>query len=250
MKVLLIEDEARAAQRLEKLILDINKDIQVLDQLDSIETTVDWLQKHPTPDLIFMDIHLADGAAFEIFKRVEITAPIIFTTAYDQYAIQAFQVNAIDYLLKPIKKEALQKAIEKYQSLQKAPTTDYSELLLQLQSQQQSNTKRFLVRIGRNLKAVNLEDAAYFLTENKITFLISKDGKKYAIDFSLEKLEEDLDPKQFFRVNRQFIVRADAITKMNIVSKSRVKLYLHPCDYETIVSTERSGNFKRWLTGD
>jgi two-component system LytT family response regulator len=249
MNILIIEDEPRAAQRLQKLVQALDPSVQVLEQLDSIESTVNWIQKHPSPDLIFMDIHLADGAAFEIFNQVKIDRPIIFTTAYDQYAIQAFQVNTIDYLLKPIKKEALKNALLKFQSLRSPAPVDYTALLQQLQSHTPP-PKRFLVRTGRSLKAIDLQESTYFFTENKITYLVANDSKKYAIDYSLEKLEDELDPQYFFRVNRQCIVRAEAISKMVVVSKSRVKIYLAPGNYETIVSTERSGNFKRWLTGD
>ena len=249
MKVIIVEDEPRAAQRLEKLILEIDDSIQVLAQLDSVESVVEWLNENEIPELFFMDIHLADGSAFEIFNQVKIAQPIIFTTAYDEYAIQAFKVNAIDYILKPIKKDELQTALNKYKSLQSKPSFDYSELVKQIQKETPQKLKRFLIRVGQTLKTVEVNDVAYFYTEDKITFLISNEGKRYPIDFSLEKLEEDLDSEIFFRINRQFIVRVSAITKMVTVSKSRVKLYLEPCSIETIVSTERSGKFKKWLVG-
>lgn len=250
MKVLIVEDEPRAAQRLENLILEMDNSVLVLEQLDSVESVIDWFASNDAPDLLFMDIHLADGSAFEIFNQINISHPIIFTTAYDQYAIQAFKVNAIDYLLKPIKKEELKNAMEKYKSAQQTTSFDYAELAKHLQKEKSQRLKRFLIRVGQNLKTVEIDNVAYFYTENKITFLISKEGKRYPIDFSLEKLEEELDETIFFRINRQFIVRVSSITKMVTVSKSRVKLYLEPCATETIVSTERSGKFKKWLVGE
>ena len=250
MKVLIVEDEPRAAQRLEKLILETDNSIQVLAQLDSVESVVEWYTSNEAPDLFFMDIHLADGSAFEIFNHIKISQPIIFTTAYDEYAIQAFKVNAIDYLLKPIKKEEIKTAIEKFKSSQSQNNFNYADLAKHLQSEVVKKLKRFLIRVGQTLKTVEVNDVAYFYTEDKITFLISNEGKRYPIDYSLEKLEEELDEEIFFRINRQFIVRVSAITKMVTVSKSRVKLYLEPCATETIVSTERSGKFKKWLVGE
>ncbi len=250
MKVLIVEDEPRAAQRLEKLILEMDSSISILEQLDSVESVVEWYASNDAPDFIFMDIHLADGSAFEIFNQIKISQPIIFTTAFDQYAIQAFKVNAIDYLLKPIKKDELKNSIEKYKSTQSTTTFDYAELAKHLQKETPPRLKRFLIRVGQTLKTVEVNHVAYFYTEDKITFLITNEGKRYPIDFSLEKLEDELDNGIFFRINRQFIVRVSAITKMVSVSKSRVKLYLEPCSIETIVSTERSGKFKKWLVGD
>lgn len=250
MKILIVEDEPRAARRLEKLILEMDNSILILEQLDSVESVVEWLASHDAPDLLFMDIHLADGSAFEIFNQIKISHPIIFTTAYDQYAIQAFKVNAIDYLLKPIKKEELKNAIVKYKSTQQSTSFDYAELAKHLQKEKSRQIKRFLIRVGQNLRTVEIENVAYFYTENKITFLTNMEGKRYPIDFSLEKLEEDLDGEIYFRINRQFIIRVSSIVKMVTVSKSRVKLLLEPGSLETIVSTERSGKFKKWLVGE
>lgn len=248
MKIIIIEDEPRAAQRLEKLILEMDSSIQILAQLDSVESVIEWYTlKEEVPDLWFMDIHLADGSAFEIFAKITISQPIIFTTAFDQYAIQAFKVNAIDYLLKPIKKEELKNAIQKYKSSQESVVFNYAELAKHLESGNSNKLKRFLIRVGQTLKPIAVNDVSYFYTENRITFLFTKEGKRYPIEYSLDKLEEDLDGATYFRINRQFIVRVSAITKMVVVSKSRVKLYLDPGSVESIVSTERSGKFKKWL---
>ncbi len=248
MKVLIIEDESAAANRLAKLIQEIDPSIEVVEQLDSIESSVNWLEKHGAPDLLFMDIHLADGSSFEIFRFVKLDKPVIFTTAYDEYALQAFKVNAIDYLLKPLKKSELEQAINKYRNLQKPAEMNYQALANSLQSDKYNF--RFLIRFGQNIKVVEFRDAAYFYTEDKITFIVTKEGKRYPVEPSLEKLEEMADPRAFFRINRQFIINIESIKEMYAYSKSRVKLKLDPpTDKETIVSTERSPVFKKWLVG-
>jgi len=247
MKALIIEDEETAARRLAKLIQEIDPKIEIVEQLDSIEASLNWFARNPMPDLIFMDIHLADGSSFEIFNHQEISRPVIFTTAFDQYALQAFKVNAVDYLLKPIKKVELEAAIQKYVKLHK-PSANYPALAKTMQPDEFN--KRFLIRFGQNIKVVEFRDAAYFYTEDKITFLITKDGRRYPIEPSLEKVEEMADPRTFFRINRQFIVNIESIKEMYAYSKSRVKLTLHPpIDKETVVSTERSPAFKKWLVG-
>lgn len=249
MKALIIEDEAAAARRLAKLIQEIDPEITVLEQLDSIEASLNWFAQHPMPDLIFMDINLADGLSFEIFDHQEITCPIIFTTAFDQYALQAFKVNSVDYLLKPIKKNELEQAIEKYRKLHTTDNVDY-KALANAMKRDEFNT-RFLIRFGQSIKVVEFREAAYFYTEDKITFLITKTGKRYPIEPSLEKLDEMADPRTYFRINRQFIVNIESIKEMYAYSKARVKLILDPpIDKETIVSTERSPIFKKWLVGE
>jgi len=248
MKVLIIEDEDAAARRLQKMVKEIVPEAEIKDPLDSVEAVLNWLQGNEWPDLIFMDIHLADGSSFEIFNHVQVEKPVIFTTAYDQYAIQAFKVNAIDYLLKPIKKQELEQAIGKYQKWSGGAQMDYAQLARALQGEQYN--KRFLIRIGQSIRVVEMKEAAYFYTESKITFVVTKEGKRYPLDYSLEKLEEMADPQHFFRINRQFIVNIDAIKEMYAYSKSRVKLGLAPsCDLDTVVSTERSPHFKKWLVG-
>lgn len=254
MKVLIIEDENAAARRLEKLLREVAPETVILDQIDSVEGSVLWLKKNPQPDLIFMDIHLADGASFDIFEHVKVKCPIIFITAYDEYALQAFKVNAVDYLLKPIKSAELASALEKYRQVFKpANTPDYAALLETLKSQQNENyLQRMLIRFGHSLKLIDIADAAYFYTKDKITFLITRSGaKRYPVDYPLDKLEEMLDKKVFFRINRQFIVNVNAIREMHPYSKSRVKVDMDPpTDLETIVSTERSAEFKKWLVGE
>ncbi len=248
MKALIIEDEAAAARRLAKLIQEIDPEITVMEQLDSIEASLNWFAQHPMPDLIFMDVNLADGLSFEIFDHQEITCPIIFTTAFDQYALQAFKVNSVDYLLKPIKKNELEQAMGKYRKLHASDKVKYTELVNAMK--RDAFNTRFLIRFGQSIKVVEFREAAYFYTEDKITFLITKTGKRYPIEPSLEKLDEMADPRTYFRINRQFIVNIESIKEMYAYSKSRVKLVLDPpIDKETIVSTERSPIFKKWLVG-
>jgi two-component system LytT family response regulator len=227
----------------------------MLDRLDSVETAVYWLQNNPHPDIIFLDIHLADGASFEIFDHVKVNCPIIFTTAYDEYALQAFKVNAIDYLLKPIKVNELSAALEKYKKIHLPAEPDFSALIESIKQQKGSGNNylhRLLIRFSNSFKLVEISDAAYFYTKDKITFVVTKStGKRFPADYPLDRLETMLDPAVFFRINRQFIVNVHAIKEMHPYSKSRVKLDLEPpSDQETIVSTERSSEFKRWLVGE
>ena len=248
-RILIIEDEDAAARRLQKLVKELIPEVEMEAPLDSVEGVLNWMQDHELPNLIFMDIHLADGSSFEIFNHVQIEKPIIFTTAYDQYAIQAFKVNTIDYLLKPIKRQELEQAIEKYRKWKGGAQVDYAQLARTLQGEQYN--KRFLIRIGQSIRVVEMKEAAYFYTESKITFVVTREGKRYPLDYSLENLEEMADPQSFFRINRQFIVNIEAIREMYAYSKSRVKVELKPdCDLETIVSTERSPHFKKWLIGE
>ncbi len=249
MKVLLVEDEAAASRRLAKLVKEIEPQAEVINEVDSIESAITWFSENESPDLVLMDIHLADGSSFEIFNHVEIKCPVIFTTAFDQYAIDAFRVNAVDYLLKPIKKAELKAAFERFKRLQSPVSIDYAAIGEALNTDKYN--RRFLIRIGQTIKVVELRQAAYFYTEDKITFVITKDGKRYPVDLSLEKLEEICDPRTFFRINRQFIVNIENIKEMYAFSKSRVKLILDPpTEQTTIVSTERSPLFKKWLTGE
>ena len=249
MKVLIIEDEEAATRRLQKMIGEIDPDIKILGTLDSIESSISWFETNKEPDLIFLDIQLADGSGFELFDHIEIQQAVIFTTAYDQYALQAFKVNAIDYLLKPIKKAELQLALEKYHRTRTPERSiDYAALIAGLNA---TKNKRFLVKTGQQIKVFSLEEIAYFFTQNKLTYLVNHEGKKYALDQSLDKLEGTIDQKGFFRINRQFIIGLKAIKNMRTYSKSRVKIDLDPpCPIETIVSTERSPYFKKWLIGE
>jgi DNA-binding LytR/AlgR family response regulator len=253
MNILIIEDEQATARHTKKMLEEIDPDVQVIGVLESIESAVNWFRSHTEPDLVLLDIHLADGLSFEIFKEVDVTCPVIFATAYDQYAIQAFRVNSIDYLLKPISKEALIEGLKKYRRIntpQKAPVIDYNKLAEMLAKPANELLKRVMIRYGETIRAIEIKDIAYFYTEEKIVFLCTFDGKNYPADFSMDELQSKLDPSRWFRINRQFIISFDSIDKMTAYSKSRIRITLRPpCKTESISSTERSGDFKLWLAG-
>jgi DNA-binding LytR/AlgR family response regulator len=251
MRILLIEDEEPASKRLQKIIHEVIPDAGIIGSIVSISSAVKWFRENPLPDLVFMDINLADGLSFEIFREVEVEAPIIFTTAFDAYAIDAFKVNSIDYLLKPVKKEDLEAAWVKLQKLgRKKEEQHYAEKYHQLPPVPKEFKKRFAVRFGEHIKTIATEDIAYFFTENKVNFLQTRDGKRYPVDFNLDQLEELLHPEVFFRINRQFIINIHAIAEMRAYSKSRVQVKLNPAtQHDTIVSVERSAAFKQWLGG-
>jgi len=249
MKVLIIEDEIAAARRLAKMLQSIEPESVLLAITDSISSTVSWLTENKEPDLILMDIHLADGSSFKIFDQVRIKCPIIFTTAYDQYAIQAFKVNSIDYLLKPIKQEELAFSITKLKERKiESSTTDFEKLINEIRKPQQAYQQRFVVQFADKLKSIEANTVAYFIALEKSVFLVTDDGHRYAIDYTLEKLEEVLNPKTFYRINRKFIVNFSAIKGMFTYSKSRVKIELNPNpETEVIVSSEKASGFKDWL---
>ncbi len=250
INILIIEDEEPAANRLKKMLTELLPDANVLDNIVGVKSAIAWFKQNSLPDLIFSDIQLSDGLSFEIFKNVEIQCPVIFITAYDQYAIDAFKVNSIDYLLKPIKKNDLQTAINKFKKLNRSEPSslDINKLLEAFNQPKTDYKTRFIVRYGEHIKTIKIEDAAYFYTEDKINFITTKEGRRYTIDYNLDALESMLDPKIFFRINRQFIISIHAISEMFSYSKSRVLVKLNPpTKHETIVSTERSGDFKLWL---
>ena len=252
MRILIIEDETPAANRLNKLLEGCLDDFEVLDVLDSVETAVKYLKKATQLDLIFMDIQLADGLSFEIFEKINISIPIIFTTAYDEYTLKAFKVNSIDYLLKPIDKQELAQSLQKLENLQEqfktSNTFDISELLKSLKIHKKEYKSRFLVKMGDRLISIPEKEIAYFYAEQKVVLLITQDQKKYTVDYSLDELESILNPDNFFRLNRQHIARIQAIKSIHNYFKSKIKVFLEPDHLqEIIVSRERSPYFKKWL---
>ena len=252
MKILLIEDEEPAAKRLQKMLKEIEPTATILETIVSVSSAIKWLKENEVPDLVISDIQLSDGLSFEIFKKVNAQCPVVFTTAYDQYAIEAFKVNSIDYILKPVKKDELAAAINKFKQLKnnaQPPALDINKLLQSFNAAPEANYKnRFIVRYGEHIKTINIQDVAYFYTEDKINFLTTKEGRRYTIDFNLDTLETMLNPKVYFRINRQYIIGIHAITEMFAYSKSRVLIKLNPpTKQEIVVSTERSGDFKLWL---
>lgn len=257
MKILIIEDEAAAAEQLLKLVQPAFPDATIEGPLDTVEDSISWLaEAEQHPDLIFMDIQLADGMSFDIFSEAEIHCPVIFTTAFDQHALKAFQHNGIEYLLKPIKTEAFEQAVQKFNRWtqeQAAPLQpDWAALLQQMSQKNPSGSfqKRLVIRYGQQIKALEIKEAAFFYIESKVTILKTFEGKSYPVDQNLEELESILDPAKFFRINRKMIVNIEAIHQMSAHTKSRVRLALKPAfEEEVVVSAERSPHFKEWLKG-
>lgn len=247
MNVIIVEDELLAADNLELLLHSVDKNIKVLAKLQSVRNTVNWLSSGQC-DLIFLDIQLSDGNAFEIFGQTEVKTAVIFTTAYDQYAIRAFKHNSIDYLLKPINSGELSQSISKFNQLSESQLLpNFKQLIDSLHNKVQYQ-ERFLVNAGQKLRTVKTSEIAYIQVNEKGVFINTKENKSYDINYTLEKLQEILDPKHFFRVNRQFIVNIDCIENMHIVSKSRLKLDLkHKPEEEVIVSVNNVADFKLWL---
>ena len=250
INILIIEDEEPAANRLKKMVLEIEPEANILENIVSVNSALTWLKNNPAPDLIFSDIQLSDGLSFEIFKNIEVNCPVIFITAYDEYDIDAFKVNSIDYLLKPIKKDDQENELQKFKKLSNKTSAglDIEKVLEVFKTPKSDFKTRFIVRYGEHIKTIKIEEVAYFYTEDKINFLTTNEGRRYTIDYNLDNLENLLDPKIYFRINRQFIICIQAISEMFTYSKSRVLIKLNPpCKHETIVSTERSGDFKLWL---
>lgn len=249
MRVLIIEDEIFAAEKLEDMLHEIDPKIEVLAKPGSITESVKWLLQN-NADLIFLDIQLSDGISFSIFEQVTVNTPVIFTTAYDQYAIRAFQVNSIAYLLKPIRSTDLKEGLNKFQSLKSAFNIDFDSLLAQLNNQKPEYKKRFLIQIGEKIRKIEVAEIAYFYVMDKGVYLKTREGKSIPVEYTLDKLDELLDPEHFFRINRKYVVSMDSIANMVAYSRGRVKLELKPkpdLDFDTIVSIDRSADFKKWL---
>ncbi len=253
MKVLIIEDEQIAADKLTNLVHQYDPEIDILEQFDTVEDTVEWLQKNETPDLLFLDIHLADGSSFEIFDQVELKCPVIFTTAYDQYAIQAFKIKSVDYLLKPVKFEDLKAALDKYKEIfESAPSDNFSKDMQMLanliQNQKKEYKSRFLIKVGNIIKTISIDDIAYFQFEDRTTLLVTDDNRRYPVNHTLDELEQMLDPKKFARANRQFIVTFGAIHKIHPYFKGRLKIDLLPKQSaDLVISADKTKGFKAWL---
>jgi DNA-binding LytR/AlgR family response regulator len=247
MNVLILEDETLAADKLESTLLELQPEWRVVSRIKSISSAVEWFESNPHPDLIISDIRLLDGLCFEIFAKVKVEKPVIFTTAYDQYAIRAFEVNSIDYLLKPVQKDKLKTALAKLQVPKDTPP-DYNEVLNYIKSNKTSYKSRFMVRLGQRIIAVPSEKIAYFYSESKLTYIVTLDAKKFPLDQPLDELMDLLDPKRFFRANRQFIVAFDSIAEIHPYFKGRIKIVLQPkSDEEIVISSDRTPEFKKWI---
>ncbi len=250
MKVLIIEDEKPAARRLNRMLQHIG--IEVDEMLHSVEESLTWFRKNEHPDLIFLDIQLSDGLSFEIFEKIDIKSAVIFTTAYDEYALQAFKLNSIDYLLKPIDDEDLENAVAKYKERtppQQQITLDFNDIKKMLINPiERAYKKRYTVKVGQHLKMIPIDDIECFYSENKGTYIHTVTNRDYLIDLTLEQLEDDLEPQTFFRVSRKFFININAIRDMVSYTNSRLQIKLKTFDsHEVIVSRERVRDFKDWL---
>ncbi len=257
MNVLIVEDEPLAAAHLATLVLKYESHIAILATLESVRDTVEYFQHHSAPDLLLLDIHLADGLSFSIFDQVEVACPVIFTTAYDEYALRAFKTNSIDYLLKPIDEEALANALDRYvkwfqqgSKQQKQQLVDLALLreLMQGKQEGRSYKSRFVVKKGEHLASIPVEEIMYFYSEDKVTLFKTRDNKRYLVDPTLQEITEQVDPKDFFLINRSHLIRLEAIRDMISYSNRRLKVILtHAEQEEVIVAREKVAAFKSWL---
>ncbi len=253
MKILIVEDEELAVKKLQKTLTAADETANVIGVTDSIRSTVEWLQQNPQPDLILMDIELADGQSFEIFNLTEVKSPVIFTTSYDEYALKAFKVNSVDYLLKPIQMEELQGALTKFKKLKgddRATDLSFDKLVKELQQKLQPKDfrKRFLVKHAQKLVSIEVEDITYFYSDGRLNFFKTKDNKKFVVDYTMDELEDMLDPEKFFRISRSFYVSVGSIDKIEDYFGNRLILQLTPAvDKEALVSREKVTEFKKWM---
>ena len=252
MKILIIEDEPFAQAELQRLLKQTGYEFQVAGILDSVEDSVEWFKANDAPDLIFLDIQLSDGISFEIFRHTRVTSPVIFTTAFDEYAIQAFKLNSIDYLLKPIEMEALMASLEKLENMKKelAPSPMLDEGILQnlLQMQRQDYKTRFVAKIGDQIKSIDIEDIAYFYAEDNLVFVRCDNNDRFIIDHTLELLEREVDPQEFFRLNRTYLTKIGSIKKVSKYFNSRLLIELDPpAEEKVLVSRVKVPDFMQWM---
>ncbi len=250
MKVLIIEDEPFAQQELIRLLNRIDRDIEVLACIDSVEESVKWLKDFAPPELIFMDIQLSDGLSFEIFEQTDVRAPVIFTTAFDDYAIKAFKVNSIDYLLKPIEEEDLAGAIQKFRDTLPKGDGFFSKKQLEevLGLYRPAYKSRLVVKLGDKIRHIEARDIAYFFSEDKVSFLVTREAKKYIINYTLEQIEKFMDPGDFYRLNRKYIAHIDSIASIDKYFNSRLKIGLKPeVEDDVLISRTKVSDFLNWL---
>jgi two-component system LytT family response regulator len=248
MKILIIEDENPALKKLAQMVRDYDPAINIVGTTGSVKDTIRWLKNHPRPDLILLDIQLSDGLSLEIFKHVSVTCPVIFTTAYDQHILEAFNYNCIDYLLKPIKQEKLNRALDKYLKLKTHFTQDFVSLLKNIGQEESPYKQRITVKKGVDYLSVKTEDIAFFFTEYKLVFLITHKGEKYLADKTLSDLQSELNPAEFFRVNRKYLVHINAIARFKPYDKGRIEVDVKPPVREQIIiSQEKAAAFREWV---
>lgn len=249
MNVLIIEDEKPASNKLKVLLHHLDSNIKVLDTIETVEDSINWLKNNPKPQLIFADIQLSDGISFEIFETIKINVPIIFTTAYDKYAINAFKVNSIDYLLKPIENNALKAALDKYNQFFSIQNLDNQSIASIYGQLDHTIKNRFFVKVGMHYKSILTQNIECFYLKERSCFLQTFEGRSYDIDYSLEQLQNLLDPNIFFRINRNYIIHIDSITNIQIYSTNRLKLKIKNIEDsdDFIVSRDKVSLFKQWL---
>ncbi|HMR90783.1 MAG TPA: LytTR family DNA-binding domain-containing protein [Chitinophagaceae bacterium] len=248
MKIVIIEDEKPAAEKLVKSLRRSSYPVEIAALLDSVQAAAEWLQQNEMPDLLFMDIELGDGLSFRIFDKINITSPVIFCTAYDEYWQEAFEHNSIDYLLKPVKQEKLDAALKKYEKLQQHFIANIQQLQSRLQAAASQPRKRFLVKRGADYVSVKTEEIAYFYATHKLVCMVTSQHQKYILDQSLADIEKQLDPSSFYRVNRKYLVQLNAIKKIKSFPKSKLLLELEPLtNDEIIISQENVSAFKEWI---
>ena len=249
MKTIIIEDEKPAAEKLLKAIRETDPSLEVAAVLNSIQSSVDWLRQNPSPDLIFMDIELGDGLSFKIFEKVKVNSPIIFCTAYDEYWQEAFEHNSIDYLLKPVKQEKLETALNKYDKLKQYFAANFQQLQQwHRHPADMIYKKRFLVKRGVDYISIKTEDIAYFYATHKLVCMVDNKNQKYILDQSLAEIEKQVDPSHFYRINRKYFVHQNAIKKIKSYPKSKLQLELEPAiSEEIIISQENVAAFKEWM---
>ncbi|WP_299224641.1 LytTR family DNA-binding domain-containing protein [uncultured Psychroserpens sp.] len=251
MNIIIIEDEKPSARRLQRMLTTLDMEAQTM--LHSVEESIEWFQNNEHPDLIFLDIQLSDGLSFEIFETIDINSAVIFTTAYDEYALQAFKLNSIDYLLKPIDEDDLAKAVLKYNERlpkQQSVTLDFNDIKkLLVNPIEREYKKRFSVKVGQHLKLINIDDIECFYSENKGTYVYTSENRNYLLDTTLEQLEDELEPNKFFRISRKFFININAIDDMVSYTNSRLQIKLKTFkEQDIIVARERVKDFKEWLT--
>jgi two-component system, LytTR family, response regulator len=248
MRTLIIEDEKPAADKLKKAIQKTGLDIEIIAQLDSVQAAIQWLRTQEQPELVFMDIELSDGLCFKIFETVSVPCPIIFTTAYDEYWQEAFELNSIDYLLKPVKQEKLEAALKKYDTLKQYFASNFQQLMQTKQANLPVYKKRFLVKRGTDYISVKTEDIAYFYATHKLVCMVNKKAEKFILDISLSDIEKQIDPVLFYRINRKYLVNMSSIKRIKSYPKSKLEVEVDPpVNDEIIISQENVTAFKDWM---
>jgi DNA-binding LytR/AlgR family response regulator len=256
MKILIVEDEELAVKKIQKTLASIDPDAEIAGITHSIASTIDWLESNPSPDLILMDIELSDGQSFEIFSRTKVKSAVVFTTSYDEFALKAFKVNSIDYLLKPVQREDLEAALNKYRNMKEVYSNNTEDDLnmqnivkqLKQKLQLKEFRKRFLVKHAQKLVSIEVEEIAYFFSDGRLNFFKTYDNKKFVLDYTMDELEDMLDPDRYFRISRSFYIAVDSVEQIHEYFGNRLLLHLKPpVEKDAIVSREKVADFKKWM---